>query len=71
MKPWLTYRRTNRRRYGIPPVLALYAHDDGSPVLKEDAVTLQQKALLICGVQLSVQSGTLTLQWRGFGKDGR
>jgi len=58
--------RTDYRRYGIPPVLALYAHPGGKTVLKEEATTLAARLRLLCGVQVATRWGTVQLQWRAF-----
>jgi hypothetical protein len=57
-------RLTAKKIYG--PVTALYAHRDGRSVLKNEARGLK-KLVLLCGVLLCSERGTVMLQWRGFG----
>lgn len=58
--------RTDYRRYGIPPVLVLYAHSDGRPVSKAE-VPGWRHYLLVCGIQVATRWGTAQIQVRGFG----
>lgn len=75
LRVWRLLRRTVRltrmdyRRAGIPPVVVLYAHSDGSPVRKAETEGRPlRKLAVLCGVQVSTRWGSVMLQWRGFPK---
>jgi len=48
------------------PVTPLLAHRDGRSVLKDEARGLK-KLLLLAGLVLCTERGTVMVQWRGFG----